>query len=69
MSRNQIKVYPTPPRVAIKDIFGPAIVLVPAVVIGLVGWYLWGIIVAIVFFYGAFYAVASLLEANSRPGR
>jgi hypothetical protein len=55
--------------VAIKDIFGPAIVLVPAVVIGLVGWYLWGIIVGIVFFYGAFYAVASFLEANSRPGR
>jgi hypothetical protein len=68
MSRNQIKVYPTPPRVAIKDIFGPAIVCGPTIAAGLAGWYLWGIIAGVAFLYGAFYVVALLLEATSRPG-
>lgn len=49
-----------------KDIFGPAIIFVPTVVVGLSALYLWGIIVGVAFFYGAFYAVASLLDRFAR---
>lgn len=49
-----------------KDIIGPATVLVPKTVVGLVAWRLYGGFTGIAFFYGAFYVTAILLYASAR---